>query len=355
MNILITGVGGPTPRSFARAIKEIGSLNSAKLFGTDINRYAIGLYQHPLFEQCFLTPRSSDPGYWEFTEQLISKYAIDIAVILPEAEVLVWSRRQATGSLPCKALIPNIILAETLIDKAALVQLLESHGLVPASVDVNPNNPHLQSNIEEKLSYPFWVRSATGSSGLGAFKVQSYKDLQNWIDINPEVTNFLASEYLPGRNLACKLLYYEGQLIRAACAERVNYIMAKTSPSGITGNTSFGRLLNDKAVFETGRKAMEIVFEKTMAPKHGFFTVDLKEDATGRPFLTEINVRHVAFTSAFAAGGANFCEDTIRLLNNDLTFDRNFNLYHFEEGLIFLRDVDAEPIIMKESDLLPPL
>ncbi len=352
MNILITGVGGPTPRSFARAIKEIGNLTSAKIFGTDINRYAIGLYQHPLFEKCYLTPRSSEPGYWEFTEQLIRDHAIDMAVILPETEVIAWSRRQATGTLPCKALIPDLTLAETLVDKAILTRLLDPHGLVPASVGIDPNNSNLQSDIEEKLSYPFWVRSATGSSGLGSFKVQSYRDLQNWITINPDVTNFLASEYLSGRNLACKLLYFEGQLIRAACGERVNYIMAKTSPSGITGNTSYGRLLNDEKVFETGRKAMEIVFEKTGAPKHGFFTVDLKEDATGRPFVTEINVRHVAFTSAFAAGGANLCEDTIRLLENDPAFDRNFKHYQFEDGLIFLRDVDAAPIIMKESELL---
>ncbi len=351
-NILITGVGGPTPRSFARAIKEIGKFKSCKLFGTDINPYAIGLYQHSLFEKCYLTPKSSEPSYWEFTEKLIREQAIDLAVILPETEVITWSRRQATGPLPCKALLPDLTLAETLVDKAILTRLLDTYGLVPNSVDFNPDNPSLKSNIEKKLTYPFWVRSATGSSGLGSLKVHSYQDLLNWININPSVTNFLASDFLPGRNLACKLLYYEGQLVRAACGERVHYIMSKTSPSGITGNTSFGRLINDKHVFEVSKKAMEIVFEKTGAKKHGFFTVDLKEDEAGKPYITEINVRHVAFTSSFAAGGANLCEDTIRLLDEDPTFDRGFKLYEFEEGLIFLRDVDAWPIVMKESDLL---
>ncbi|MBI1224008.1 MAG: hypothetical protein GC192_02110 [Bacteroidetes bacterium] len=97
---------------------------------------------------------------------------------------------------------------------------------------------------------------------------------------------------------------------------------------------------------------MEKVFEHTGAAKHGFFTVDLKEDANRKPFITEINVRHVAFTSSFAAGGANLCEDTIRLLDEDQSFDRRFKLYKFEEGLIFLRDVDSSPIVMKESQLL---
>jgi carbamoyl-phosphate synthase large subunit len=60
----------------------------------------------------------------------------------------------------------------------------------------------------------------------------------------------------------------------------------------------------------------------------------------------------VAFTQCFAAGGANFAEDTIRLLDNDPSFDRSFKMYEFTEGLIFLRDVDALPILMKESELL---
>jgi carbamoyl-phosphate synthase large subunit len=129
--------------------------------------------------------------------------------------------------------------------------------------------------------------------------------------------------------------------------------MAKIAPSGITGNTSFGRLINDTRVFETGKKAMEIMFDKTGAPKHGFFTVDMKEDDAGNPLITEINVRHVAFTQCLAMGGANLCEDTIRLLTEDDGFDKEFRLYTFEEGLIFLRDVDERPILMFEKDLLP--
>ncbi len=94
------------------------------------------------------------------------------------------------------------------------------------------------------------------------------------------------------------------------------------------------------------------MFRETGARKHGFFTVDLKEDEQGSPKVTEINIRHVAFTQCFAAGGANFAEDTIRLLDNDPTFDTSFKLYEFEPDLIFLRDVDETPILMRESELL---
>src|SRR5690606_36756006 len=103
-----------------------------------------------------------------------------------------------------------------------------------------------------------------------------------------------------------------------------NYIMAKVAPSGITGNTSFGRLLNEPGLVDIATQALDRLFEETGAPKHGFFTVDFKENAEGTPLITEINVRHVAFTQCFAAAGANFAEDTIRLLSGDPSFDKNY-------------------------------
>ena len=352
LNILITGTGGPTPRSFARALKQCGKYANYRLFGTDIHPYAVGLYQNDLFEASYITPRSSEAAYWEFTEELIKKHDIDIAIILPETEARDWSVRQQTHKLPCKALIHDITVVDNVLDKSILTQLLESTGLVPVSVVVEPEQDDWKASIEGKLQFPYWIRSATGSSGLGSYMVKSSEDLERWISINPSVKKFLASEYLPGRNLGCKFLYCDGKLVRGAVGERVNYIMSNIAPSGITGNTSFGRLLNDPKAFAVAQQAMEKVFEVTGGRQHGFFTVDLKEDAEGRAYITEINIRHVAFTSSFALGGANLCEDTIRLLDGDENFDQAFELYGFEEGLIFLRDVDAAPIVMNESQLL---
>lgn len=352
LNILVTGVGGPTPRSYARAIKEIGSYKNYTIIATDIHPYAIGLYQNDLFDVSVITPKSNDRDYWPFMEEVIAKYKIDIAVILPEQEVLAWSERQAYGVLPCKALIPPKAAVDKMLDKGILTSALKDSGLVPKSVLIDTKSEDLKSQTESVLSYPYWIRSATGSSGLGSYKVASFDDLIKWTTINKGIDNFIASAYLPGRNLACKMLYFNGKLVRAACAERVNYIMAKVAPSGITGNTSFGRLINDTKVFDVANKAMDIMFSITNAAKHGFYTVDLKEDQHGTPMITEINVRHVAFTQCFAMGGANLCEDTIRLLDNDPTFIMDFQLYEFEEGLIFLRDVDERPILMKEEDLI---
>jgi len=45
-------------------------------------------------------------------------------------------------------------------------------------------------------------------------------------------------------------------------------------------------------------------------------------------------------------------ENIISLLTDIDNFDMNYKMYEFEDDLIFLRDVDAAPILMKEADLL---
>lgn len=351
MKILITGVGGPTPRSFAIALKKYSFYKRFELIGTDINPLAIGLYQNELFNKTYVVPPASHPEYWNVMQSILTENKIDIAIILPELEVMAWSQRKETQALPCKALIPDFSMADLLVDKSKMTEILKDLDIVPPSVNFSRDTENLKE-VFEVLKGNFWVRSTSGTSGLGSLKVEDEDSLRNWIQINPNVTQFIASKFLPGRNLACKMLYHNGELLRTACAERVNYIMAKVAPSGITGNTSFGRLLNEPQLIAEAKRAMDFLFQYTGAAQHGFFTVDFKEDENGKPYITEINVRHVAFTQCFAAGGANFASDTVRLLSDDTSFDRNYKMYEFEKDLIFLRDVDSLPILMKEAELL---
>lgn len=351
MNILINGVGGPTPRSVARSIKQFSEYRDAKLIGTDMNPLVHGLYENELYDATYLVPPINHPSYWKEIEKIVKNHNIDLALMQLEAAVLPWSQREVKENLPCKVLLPSPEMTKLLVSKSKMTEALRKTDLVPKSFTISAENPDFD-RLEKTLAYPFWIRSSTGSSGLGSLKVEDRAALKNWLSINPGVEEFIASVFLPGRNLAVKLLYHNGELIRSASAERVNYIMSKVAPSGITGNTSFGRLLNEPELVERAIRAMDILFQNTNSEKHGFFTADFKEDHNGLPVITEINVRMVAFNLSFAAAGANFSEDIIRLLTDDKTFDRKYKMYQFNEGLIFLRDVDTEPILMKEKDLL---
>lgn len=350
MNILISGVGGPSPRSIARSLKEGKFGKKVKLYGTDVNPLAYGLYENDLYEVTQLIPYAGKKGYWEAIEQMVKKYDISYAMVHPEHEVLAWSKRQEKGMpLPCKVIIPNLPLVNALIDKGVMSELLEGTDFIPPTALINPAALNFEK-IAEKLGTPFWVRASAGSSGLGSLKVHSATELLNWISINPKVETFIASKYLPGRNLGCKLLYTNDELVRAAVGERVNYIMSKVAPSGITGNTAYGRFLNEPKLIEKAAAALEAISIKINTPKHGLFTVDFKEDENGLPFVTEINVRMVAFNYSFAKAGANFSDDILQLMAEG-SIDNRFINYTFKEGTIFLRDVDATPILLNENDL----
>jgi hypothetical protein len=354
IKVLVTGVGGPTPRSFVRAIKWFGKeiANQFEFIGIDCNPLAYGLYEKELFAISYVVPRADHPNYWPTINKIIEENSIDGAVILPEVEVIEWAKNAALNiNKKIQLHLPDPILAAEIVNKHTLHQLLHQSIAIPKFYLINPKNYHYQ-DIIKTVGENFWVRSTEGSSGLGSLKIANEKALEQWIAINPGVTEFIASEFLPGRNMACKLLYFNGKLVSTACAERVNYIMAKVAPSGITGNTSFGRLLNEPAMVQTSITAIETIAATLNTSLNGIFTVDYKEAADGTPKITEINIRHVAFTSSIAAGGANLPLDTLKGMFLQDPSTMPVNHYQFDNGLIFVRDVDGYPIVMKESDLL---
>lgn len=356
-NILVTGVGGPTPRSFVRAVKLFGG-EAGKEFdfiGVDCNPRCYGLYAMDLFSKTFIVPRADAKNYWEKINQVIEENEIEGAIILPEVEVLEWAKNSGNLKKKIKLHLPDYNLAKKLINKHTLHLALKDSDYIPKFFQLNPekysNGEYSYSDLTKTVGENFWIRATEGSSGLGSLKITSEESLKQWLSINPGVKEFIASEFLPGRNMACKLLYFNGRLIRTACAERVEYIMAKVAPSGITGNTSFGRLLNEPQLVEISVKAIEKIAAEQKAGLHGIFTVDYKEDADGNPKITEINIRHVAFTSSIAAGGANLPMDTLKALFIENPDNMEVIHYKFNKNLIFLRDVDSYPIVMEENEL----
>jgi hypothetical protein len=351
--ILITGVGGPTPRSFVRAIKQSGEEfgKSFEFIGVDANPLAYGLYENELFKKSFVVPKANDSGYWPAINKLVEQENIDGAIILPEVEVLEWANNYANLESAIKVHLPDPKLAQALVNKHSLHAHLKDTDYVPKFYKIQPQDYSFKE-IAEAVGNVFWVRSTEGSSGLGSLKIENKEMLNQWLSINPLVKEFIATEFLPGRNMACKLLYFQGKLVRSACAERVNYIMAKVAPSGITGNTSFGRLINEPDLVEISASSLKRLAETFGTSLNGIFTVDFKEDLMGNPKITEINIRHVAFTSSIAAGGANLPLDTMKGMFMENPTEMQPLHYSFPEGIVFLRDVDGSPIVMKESDLM---
>lgn len=353
INVMIFGVGGPTPLGIAKSLRLKSSRSELRLVGVDGDPFAPGLYNRDLFDATCLNGFVRDSNYWDIIERIVEREKIDVAFVVPEGEVLAWSERQETGSLPCKALIPELSVARSMYDKMACYEILESTGLAPLTVRVDRN--WSAEALGRRLSSPYWIRKAQGAGAIGAMRIDSPTDLENWLNINPEMEGMIASEYLPGRNYACKMLYLDGKLARAACGERITYLLASAAPSGVSGMCARGRLLNNSDLVARSDKAIRVMFVHHGGTPHGMFTVDFKEDADGVPKLTEINIRHVSFTHAFALGGANFAHETLELLTQSALSAPDYIEYRFEDEPHFIRGVDSEIFLVKDAELLPEL
>jgi len=304
LTIFLTGACGVTSRSVVRALKLSPHFGNARFVGTDVCENIFGLHEG-LFERIYRVPRCTDPDYSGMVLNIIHRENVDAAIVIPELEVLHWTR----VGLPVPCILPPPGFSDTVISKARLHDALAGTGLVPTHKLLS-REELLGEKFDSPIGWPAWVRDYEpgSTSGKGALLVNHPEEVRAWVSLNPGIGSFMIAEYLPGLNYACHLLYYEGKLLKTATYERIEYFMGRTVMSGISGNISRGKVLHDEEVFERSRTAVEKICASTGEKMHGLVSVDMRGNTKGEPMITEINLRHVACTSAFASAGFNLCE-----------------------------------------------
>tara|TARA_R110002050_G_scaffold270114_2_gene413076 strand:+ start:26685 stop:27728 length:1044 start_codon:yes stop_codon:yes gene_type:complete len=343
MNILILGVGGPTPRSIALRLKTI--YPDARLIGTDIQPKAIGFHLKGLLNKSYLIPRANHPNYFVEINGIIKKENIDLAFVQPEQEVKTWGEYyNREGRYPCPTLIPPVEHVNALMDKAAMADLFKGTGFIPDTIRISPSNPKFEE-VAEQIGYPCWIRASIGSGGLGSLKLNRREELEAWLFIHKDVPEFTISKFLTGRHLANQMLYIDGKCVANAGLHCAEYVMADIAPSKVTGNTSYGLLINEKSLLERCEEVMETVQAKTGVKANGVYSFDFKEDDKGEILVTEINIRHMAYTGILATCGFDLIRYTVEILRNEFQAPAKAHFY-FDKEYVFIRDVDVEPIIL---------
>lgn len=352
--ILITGIGGLTPRSIATIIRE--NHPDYRIIGCDIEKKSMGFFMKmpngkPLVDECFVAPRCSSLEYFPWIEKLIEKKHINYAFVQPESEIVEWGEYfDKYGKYPCPTFMGSKILSVSLKDKSIMADLLEGTEFIPKTIKVTQKNPRFV-DVEKEIGFPCWIRATEGTGGLGSLRLDDINSYKSWLFINSKIPEFTISEFLTGRHLANQMLYYNGEYVKGAALECVEYVMANAAPSHVTGNTHFGRFLNEDRINEFCDKCIKYLEKKLSVSAHGILSFDLKEDSQGNMKVTEINIRHMAYTGIMAHVGFDLIEDTIKIMEegNANSIKRD-PYHHYEKPYVFLRDVDVEPIVLENEE-----
>lgn len=345
MKILITGACAVSARSVLRSLKMSELFQNSEFIGWDICSLLYGVYAGE-FDKIYKVPSAGTTNYREVAQKVLDEEKPDAVIVVPEVEVLYWSKHPF--NIP--HIVPPANFAEIVISKERLFDALAGTGLVPEYCNIS-SAQIMMHDFKNPLGYPVWIRdgAAGTASAKGAFKAENLDELQAWVRINSHTTQFQLSQFLPGRNLGCFCLFKQGKLIKMAQAERIEYIMAKVAVSGITGNTSKGKLLNEDKIKEVALNAITLLCKKTGEIMNGLVVVDMKEDINGNPIITEINIRHVAFSSSFAMAGQNISEAQLLLaLERDAEIGGAVQK-NYPAGNLLLRDVDGTPIYIENE------
>lgn len=343
--ILVTGIGGLTPRSITTVIRK--NHPDYRIIGCDIDKKAMGFFMKGLVDQYYVCPRCTSPEYFPWIENLVNKEKIDYAFVQPESEIVEWGDYfEKNGKYPCPVFMGSKLLSESLRDKSIMADILKGTDYIPKTIKVTQENPCFDE-VEKVIGFPCWIRATEGTGGLGSLRIDDIDSYKSWLFINAQIPEFTVSEFLTGRHLANEMLYYNGEYVKGAALECVEYVMANTAPSHVTGNTHFGRFLNDDRINKFCDDCIRYIEKKLGVLAHGILSFDLKEDKEGNMKVTEVNIRHMAYTGVMAKVGFDLIEDTIKIMEEgNCNGIERAPYYHYDKPYIFLRDVDVEPIVL---------
>jgi carbamoyl-phosphate synthase large subunit len=279
--ILVTGAGGVAGVNFVRALKL--SPRGYHVVGAEYSKYYI---EFPDVESRYLTPRHDSPEFVSKVAGIARREKVKFIHPQPSSEALVLSTERE--SLPAPVFLPRPAEMRIGQDK-----LLTERELRAASVPVARTLPLAGvSDIDgafDVLGSPLWVRARHGAGGRLSLKCDSKGEARDWVGLwarrGTAVDEFILQQYLPGRNIAWDSIWKDGKLVTSYCRERIEYPFKHISPSGITGTPSVARTVHDLRVNRAGERAVRAIARDA----DGAFSVDIKEDASGRPCVTEVD------------------------------------------------------------------
>jgi hypothetical protein len=344
--LLIMGAGSAAAENLIHTLRRVEP--SLVLIGCNEDRFVL---KHSAAEVRYLVPSATTREFMPRVSSLVRAGRIDLVIPTADQHVLALSRGRRL--LSRKAFLPAHSTVELCRDKYALTTALRRRSL-PAPATYRVSRLDTIERIFARFGNParLWCRPRTGTCARGGGVVSSPAQARSWIRLWEEMqgipaSSFTLAEYLPGREILCQSVWHRGRLILANTFERLSYFGVDNILSGVTSLSSLAKTVVEPGVVELCRRAIRAV-----APQaSGAFSIDVKEDAAGRPNITEINAGRffMAMTAFDCVLKHSIALTYVRLALGEVPELREE--YDAVEDYYMVRDLDMAPGVFRGDDL----
>jgi len=349
--ILVTGAGGPAGVNFVMSLRT--APEKTFIVGTEANEHFIHLAP---VDKKYLVPKATEANYIDRLNEITRKENVEFIHAQPDIEVTIISKKRE--KLEANIFLPSKEAVRRCQDKLDSTRAWQKSHVPAARIRELRDESDIAKAFEE-LGSPIWIRARYGAGGRGSTPAHNKETASSWIRYwksRKMDWEFVAQEYLPGRNMGFHSLWKDGELITSMARERVEYIYPNLAPSGITGTPSVQRTIHDKAINEIGTKAVLAIDPNF----NGIACVDLKENKEGKPCVTEINAGRMFTTSFFFSYASKILRKdyyaNIPYLYVKLAFKENIpNIPKYNilpENIYWIRHIDAPARLVRDGKVI---
>jgi carbamoyl-phosphate synthase large subunit len=317
------------------------------LVGADASRYYIHLAETDVREPI---PLRSDVGAWvRAVNGMVERHRLDFIFPNNSLDGVVLSERR--GELAAPVFLPSPEAFRVGENKWETWKRLQAAGIPVPRTWLISTREDIEAAFAELGSGPFWVRGAGipgRGIGVASLPARTVEQAVQWVEFHSGWGLMSVSEYLPGANLTWLAVFRDGELVASQGRQRDAYVIPHVSPSGITGAPAISHTICRADINELGLRVCRAVDGRLTGPAF----VDFKEDASGQPLVTEINVGRLGTTHHFySAAGANFPELLLRLAFGERLPDWVRPVDVLPPDLYWIRTLDAGPVLVRGADL----
>lgn len=341
-----TGLGNNVIRSLAAGDP------SCLIVGCHSDRFALKSSSAP---RNYVTPRGPIEAIRRSLRRIVAREAIDLVIPTSDRDVQLTARLSA--SLRRRLFLPRRSVIALCQDKYRVSAYLRARG-VPAPKTYAVTRLRDVADLFRRVGRGrlVWCRVRKGSGSKAALPVRSPEQARSWIRYWHEmrgipVRSFTLCEYLPGRDFGCQSLWRNGRLVLAKTFERLTYFAGENQPSGVSSVAALARSVVEPRVVQVCATAIRALDPHTS----GLYCVDLKEDTSGTPCITDMNVGRFSLSTHLydLIGKHNMAATYVQLALGEPV--EIADGYDTADGFYMVRDLDTLPRIVHADELFEGL